>query len=477
MSWMLAPLGMCLVLTGIHGYLGLHVLSRKVIFVDLALAQIAALGTTYAFVLGYDAGRPEDTGAVYAFSLAFSVLGAAVFAIARTRSERVPQEAFIGIVYAAASALAVLWMARAPGEGEHLKQMLVGNILLVTWPQVLKTAAIYAAVGAVHVALRRPFWEISTDPEAAAARGRHVRRWDFLFYVTFGVVITSSVAIAGVLLVFTYLVVPAAIALLLCGSLRARMAVAWAAGAIASAAGIALSYFRDLPTGPSVVTCFAVLLVMVAAARSVVRAPGWGAWARVAAGAGALALLVVGARALRRDDTPHAHEEEFARLAEALRSPNDDVVVEAIHHLEEGGDPHAGDLLLERLAAPASDRVIEHLADGLARVGERRAVPALVGLLAGDLDPYLRLDLARALLDLRSAEGFGAILAALDSAEATVLSDREAAALLARFAGDDRGLAAAGDPAVRAQAVARLRSWWLSRRDTLRWREERRRFE
>jgi zinc/manganese transport system permease protein len=200
LRWMLPPLAMCLVLTGIHGYLGIHVLSRKVIFVDLALAQIAALGSTYAFLLGYD--PRTDSGTVYLFSLGFTFIGAAVFSLTRMRHDKVPQEAFIGIVYATASATSLLLLAKASGEAEHIKEMLVGNILLVTWPTIIKTAIIYAVIGAFHWIFRKPFFEISADPEAALARGRRVRLWDFFFYASFGLVITSSVAVAGVLLVF-----------------------------------------------------------------------------------------------------------------------------------------------------------------------------------------------------------------------------------------------------------------------------------
>ncbi|HYE97594.1 MAG TPA: metal ABC transporter permease, partial [Planctomycetota bacterium] len=221
----LQALAMCLVLTGIHGYLGIHVLERKVIFVDLAMAQIAALGATWALFLGYD---PEThPGVVYAFSLGSMLVGAAVFSITRARHEKVPQEALIGIVYATASAIAVLILARSADAGEHLKGMLVGNILLARWGTIGQTAAIYALVGLVHWRFRDRFFKITFEPEAAYASGVNVRLWDFVFYASFGVVITSSVAIAGVLLVFCFLVVPACIAALFAQSRKTRILVAW----------------------------------------------------------------------------------------------------------------------------------------------------------------------------------------------------------------------------------------------------------
>ena len=266
-AWMLPPLAMCLVLGGIHGYLGIHVLSRKVIFVDLALAQIAALGAVCANLLGYDV--EHSPAAVYLVSLAFTFLGAGLFAWTRLRRQAVPQEALIGISYATASAIALMLLAKAPGESEHIKTMLAGNILLVTWPAVAETTGIYAMVGVFHFAFRRPFLEISQDPAAAMSAGRNVRVWDFFFYATFGVVITSSVAVAGVLLVFSFLVVPAVIAFLYSERLNARLAIAWCVAGAASLIGIVLSYSADMPMAPSVVVSLAAILLVAGAARLV----------------------------------------------------------------------------------------------------------------------------------------------------------------------------------------------------------------
>src|SRR5437868_3728735 len=202
--WWLYPLLMCLVLTGIHGYLGIHVLKRKVIFVDLAMAQIAALGAAYAILLGYDPKHPENSFPIYLFSLGFTLAGAAVISLSRMKKEKVPHEAFIGIVYASASALAMLLLSKSPTEGEQIKHMLVGSLLTVQPGKVWTTAAIYAVIGVFHWVFRAKFFAISEDAEAAEKAGISVRFWDFLFYVSFGFVITSSVSIAGVLLVFSF---------------------------------------------------------------------------------------------------------------------------------------------------------------------------------------------------------------------------------------------------------------------------------
>jgi zinc/manganese transport system permease protein len=254
------PFLACLVLTAIHVYLGLHVLARGVIFVDLALAQVAALGITLAFL----AGHPIQSDAAYWYALAFTVGGATLFSATRMRRASIPQEAVIGIVYAVSAALAVLVVDRAPQGAEHIRQLLVGNILTVGAGDVGRLALLYAAIGALHAAMRRPILEISFDPDGAAARGRAIRWWDFAFYVTFGIVVTSSVRIAGVLLVFSYLIVPAAVAALLSASVGVRLAIGWAAGALVSAAGLWASFAWDLPTGAAVVATFGALMAAVA---------------------------------------------------------------------------------------------------------------------------------------------------------------------------------------------------------------------
>src|SRR5215468_8835622 len=279
------PLLACLVLTGIHVYLGLHVLARGVIFVDLALAQIAALGITVAFL----AGHPIDSSAAYWYALVFTVGGAALFAVSRVRQASIPHEAVIGIVYAVSAAVAVLVVDRAPLGGEHIKQLLVGNILTVTPQEVARLAVLYLAIGVLHAAIRRPLLEISFRPETAIEKGRRIRWWDFCFYVTFGIVVTSSVRIAGVLLVFSYLVVPAAVGALLSASVTERLLIGWAFGFLVSVLGLSASFAWDLPTGAAVVTTFGVLMAAVVLGRGV-----WSFAGRVRH-AGARALSPVGA--------------------------------------------------------------------------------------------------------------------------------------------------------------------------------------
>jgi zinc/manganese transport system permease protein len=259
LSFLLWPFMASLILTGIHAYLGVHVVERGVIFVDLALAQIAALGATIAILAGMD---PHGQGA-YWLSLAFTFVGAAIFAFARTRRGHIPQEAFIGIAYAVASAAAILAMSKATGETEHLKDMLVGNILAVSRREVLKTAVLYGIIGIFHYIFRRRFLLISTDPERAEAQGLSIRFWDFLFYASFGFVVTSSVAIAGVLLVFCYLIVPSVGAMLFADKVGPRLAIGWTMGTLVSALGVYFSVLLDLPTGATIVCTFGAVLVVM----------------------------------------------------------------------------------------------------------------------------------------------------------------------------------------------------------------------
>jgi len=257
---MWVPFLMCLVLTGIHAYLGLHVIAREVVFVDIALAQIAALGATAAFLWGYDL----DSWGSYVFGLSFTILGASVFALTRSRERRVSQEAVIGVVYAVSTAAAVLVADRTPHGAEHLRSMLVGSILAVRGSEVIKVACVYAVIGLFHWLCRRPFLLISTTPDKAYEDGWRVRRWDFLFYASFGVVVTSSVRIAGVLLVFSYLIVPTLAANLLGGTVSRRLAVAWGFGTFVSVVAMVASAILDLPTGATVVCAFGLILLVLA---------------------------------------------------------------------------------------------------------------------------------------------------------------------------------------------------------------------
>lgn len=249
-----APFAMCLILAGIHCYLGLHVLARGVIFVDLSLAQVAAFGATLAIYFGFDHHSP----ATYLTSLGCTFCAAALFAMARKHEKQFSQEAIIGIVYALASAAIVLVVDKIAHGAEHIKDILVGQVLWVTWPDVFKTGLIYLAVSMIHYIFRRQLL-------AASFHGSNNNSgfWDFLFYALFGVVITSSVSVAGVLQVFAYLIVPSVVGSLLFKTIRSRLLFGWTLGFVLSFSCLWLSYIWDLPAGAFIVVCFSLLPILM----------------------------------------------------------------------------------------------------------------------------------------------------------------------------------------------------------------------
>jgi zinc/manganese transport system permease protein len=425
------PFLACLVLTGIHVYLGIHVISRKVIFVDIALAQIAALGATVAFLLGYD---PRSEGA-YFLSLAFAILAAVIFALTRTKHERVPQEAIIGLTYATASAAAILLADLSPHGAEHLHDLLAGSIVWVTPGQIAKTAFLYTLIGLFHFAFRKNFLLISLQPEKAYARGLSVRLWDFLFYLSFGFVITSAVQIAGVLLVFCYLVAPAVFAVMFFDDLKRRLITGWAMATIVSAIGLLFSY--DRPSGPTIMVCFALALALGGTVRAIVTA-GSRPRALAIAGATAGAMVLAGWMLILFRPSPAAghHDDADARAAgaaasdaaapgatpehevgsgidalrRALGDTHENVRVAAVAQLAATNDPRILPDLVNALhdQAPA---VREAAAQALERSGSRSAVPPLrQALRNADEDEWVRLRMAQALAGLGEVEGLPILL-------------------------------------------------------------------
>lgn len=256
-----------LVLAGIHAYLGFHIVRRGVIFVDLALAQMAALGVA----VGVVAELADHALGSYALAVGMTFVGAALFAWLRRRARRVPLEAFIGIIFATAQALVFLVLEKSPAGPEHLKETLVGTLFTIAPRKVLWTAGLYALIGALHYAFRRQLLEVTHDPEGARARGRRVFVWDFFFYATFGFVVTSSVQIAGVLLVFGLLVIPAVGGLLVSERTGPALAAGWIFGFVACVIGLVASLHFDTPAAPTILVALSGALVVLAALRGFAR--------------------------------------------------------------------------------------------------------------------------------------------------------------------------------------------------------------
>ncbi len=427
---MIWPLAACLVLTGIHVYLGVHVIARKVIFVDLALAQIAALGTVIGVLLGYEVGK--DVNALYLYSLAFTIFGAFVFSVTRMKGEKVPHEAIIGIVYAVTFASTILVLSKSALGPQELDHIIKGELLWVQPQVVIKTAVIYALVGLFHFIFRKKFMAISFDAEKAESAGINVRFWDFLFYTSFGFVITSSVAIAGVFLVFSYLVIPSVGAMLLSDKLSTRLSIGWIAGSIVSFAGVKLSYNTGLPTSPAIVVVLAAALILSGVYRYMKLAPRKSiAMRNLLAAAGIVVLFASGVILFRKsaedplEHTLHMLEsplssdrqaalsslEAFAdskstwiaHVREKLHDQDDEVRKEAVILLtrihEEGALPEILSLLHDK-----SDEV-EIAVIGAARaLGNREAGAKLIERAATAEDPELKSSLLKTAVELGNAD-------------------------------------------------------------------------
>src|SRR5437667_1602545 len=253
------PIVACVVLPWLLVYLGLHVVQRGIIFVDIAMAQMASLGICVALLFRIDL----ESWTTFAIALGFTLAGAAIFSITGKRASQIPQEAVIGISYVVAAAAAVLLLSRAAEGDEEIKNMLVGNILLVTPREVWERFTLFTAVGVLHFVLRKHFLLVSFDRDGAYQKGLRVRWWDFLFYVVFGLVVTSFVRIAGVLLVFSYLIIPAVCAINLGQRTANGLLIGWFIALLGGIAGLFLSYWWDLPSGAAIVCTFGALLILI----------------------------------------------------------------------------------------------------------------------------------------------------------------------------------------------------------------------
>lgn len=480
LSVLFLPFLACLILTGIHVYLGIHVISRKVIFVDIALAQIAALGATVAFLLGHD---PRSEGA-YTISLGFAILAAIVFALTRTQRERVPQEAVIGLTYATASAAAILLADISPHGAEHLHDLLAGSIVWVTPAQILKTAILYALLGVFHFLFRERFLLISLRPEEAYARGIRVRLWDFLFYLSFGVVITSSVQIAGVLLVFCYLVAPSVFAVMFFEDLKRRLITGWTMATLVSAVGLFFSY--DRPSGPTIMICFAAALVLGAVGRGIVDAPSR---SRALATAAATLAVAVGigwalyalrpgheiqagaqgpAPASLAGTPEHAVGGKVSELRAALRDTHENVRARAVTDLAATADHRVLPDLVDALH-DQSPAVREAAAAALARFGDPAALPALKqGLKNRDEDEWVRLRMGQTVTGLGDPDGIATLLE-LAKGGGTKVTRLEALATLAKVTALPDPPPADPDSPQAVETIRKIEEWWRKNRANLRW--------
>jgi zinc/manganese transport system permease protein len=464
LKWMLIPFLACLVLSINHVYLGIHVIARKVIFVDLALAQIAALGATYALTLGYD--PYGDSLKVSLFSLAFTFAGATAFAIARMRKERVPQEAFIGIIYAAASAAAILILSKSATGGEELKHMLVGDLLLVSFRSVLSMALLYGSIGVFHVIFRKRFLTISLNPEAAEASGMNIRFWDILFYMSFGVVIVKSVAIVGVLLVFSYLVVPAVIAEMWETTVRGKLLLGWFMAILASTAGIVWSFYFDYPTGPAVVVMLSLFLVVSAIVYYVHHAPAKGRATANVAALLACGILFFAGLSLFKKGEPRTMASKLTPidlLLNETKQEEESAQLDAVTHLGDMHDSRIVPALTTLLERTKSEQVVEAIVEALGKQQDPRAIPSLRHAAQKNYDDFLKYSIARSQLALKDPQGFDTLIKILKDDEGG-FARQEANELLETKAGRKFGYHPDQPVAANRAAVEKIETWWKTER-------------
>ncbi|MEW6518233.1 MAG: metal ABC transporter permease [Thermodesulfobacteriota bacterium] len=251
-TFLLGPLLACLLLILIHAYFGIHILERGIIFVDLALAQFIGIGIALSFLAGEEKLLP--------LSLAFALFGAFILSLARRVAGHVNIEAFIGILYIFAFAASILILDRSPHGTEEFKAIMNGNIIWVTPRELLSTFIVYAGVGILHFLLRRRFFALSFTGQGGMAT-------EFLFFVSFAVVLVKSVALAGVLQVFAFLIIPALIGRLFCRRTLSMLLVGWTVGVLVSIGGIYLSLLLDIPTSPAIVAGLAMVFFALLGAK------------------------------------------------------------------------------------------------------------------------------------------------------------------------------------------------------------------
>lgn len=264
LTFMAPAIVLCIILVGICGYVGIHVVMREVIFIDIALAQIAALGISFGFFMGLELSDPL----IYPLSLGFTLLAALLLSATRRLRSIIPLEAFIGILYATGASAVILAGDRLPHGSEQVHDLMVGHLLWVNWSEVLFYFIVYLILGGVYFLIHKRLVVISQQMVKGKNNARNLMMWDFVFYALLGILVTFAVRVAGVLLVFGFLIVPAVIGTLLGRSFLTRLGIGWFAGVLVSLLGSYLSYSLDFPTGGMVVVTLGVALFLVAVFKS-----------------------------------------------------------------------------------------------------------------------------------------------------------------------------------------------------------------
>jgi zinc/manganese transport system permease protein len=495
LPWWVLPSAAALILVATHTYLGLHVISRNVFFVDLALAQVAALGSTVSYLYGFEMDDPVT----YYVSLLFAVFGAWFFSAARVPDNRVPQEAIIGLAFAVASAGAILLSAENPHGAEHLRDMMAGSILVVSAHEVKHAAVMYGLIGIFHWIFRRRFLLISMNRDEAVRSGVRVQLWDFLFYLSFAIIITSSVRIAGVLLVFVLLIAPAVCGAMFATGIRSRLLIGWGCGILATIGGLVLSLHMDWPPAPAISCIFACILVGSAVVGNVLLAEHRGRAIAKYAGIGALLVgLGLGLTTFLRSElawswkagdtgagdaragvahptagTLHSHGEpehpsgrSRADLLAALMDEHDQVRASAAENLGKLKDASVVPNLVAALQDPSA-AVKEKAAQALGVIARREAAAPLTAALHNqDQDEWVNLREADALVRCGGADGMAVLLKMASDADAKLVR-LEALRLALAFAGHAAPSSLEGPAG--AEALASVSAWWTANQSSATW--------
>jgi zinc/manganese transport system permease protein len=479
--WWVFPSAAALILVATHTYLGLHVISRNVFFVDLALAQVAALGSTVAYLYGFEMTDPVT----YLVSLLFAVGGAWFFSVARVRENRVPQEAIIGLAFAVASAGAILLSAENPHGAEHLRDIMAGSILVVSPSEVIHAAIYYGAIGVFHWFFRKQFLLVSMDREAAIKQGMRVELWDFLFYLSFAIVITSSVRIAGVLLVFILLIAPAVCGAMFAQGIQSRLLIGWGCGLLATIGGLVMSAHMDWPPAPAISCVFALILIGSGVVGNITLAPKKNqVMVKFAVITVALVGLGFGLRTflasdlawswkVKEDDAAHSHGKlehglgiTKGDLVASLGDEHENVRAKAAEGLGKLKDPTVVPQLEQALKDPSA-AVKEKAAEALGNMGLPEAQGALEAALAvKNEDEWVNLRGAQALARCGSPQGVDHLLRMARDADAKVVRD-QALILALLFTGRPPPKEPGGKEG--KAALASLEAWWKEVASKARW--------
>jgi zinc/manganese transport system permease protein len=409
-SEMLWPLLACFILVGIHAYLGIHVIARNVIFVDLALAQIAGLGAVYGVFIGLS--FEANYWLIKIISVIFTLLGALLISLTRQRSEIISHEALIGIIYASALSLTVLLTSNLPHGSEEVSQMLAGSILWVRPFEVIQTAILYAAIGIFYYIFHERFLN-------------YTKLWDFLFYATFGIVVTSSVSLGGVLLVFGYLVIPAALGLLLAQSFKSRLLIAWTCGLLVSIFGVFSSYMLNVPSGPAIVVLLALLLVAI----SLIKYKNYN-FLYIMLAILVLIILIMTPFLINTHEENHVimhnlkhHEEDENMhnnlLKNMLVSNNTGEILEALNNNLD----KTNIVLVTNLLSHSDTRVRERAVQVIAQQKWHEGLLSLLKAFKRERDDFIRLEIAESVLAFGSKEGFSMLLELMRSKSELVRAD------------------------------------------------------